>query len=166
MRGGAAGEIAPASIPAALPRRRGTAAIVFLCVLAGAGSAAAQDNKAPGSDDPLSRFLKGVKLKTDVGDMPDFVVESRPPADTLHYIPIGGARPEPATPTMSVEKIKAEESELDALRLRHDRIAGRKSDPVPHTSVADGRKPPPPKPKPPKCILTCDILHIPKPGAN
>ena len=67
---------------------------------------------------------------------------------------------------MTVEEIKAEEAQLDALRLRHDRIAGRKSEPVPHTSVADGRKLPRPKPVSPKCILTCDILHLPKPGAD
>lgn len=98
--------------------------------------------------------------------MPDFVVKSRPPADTLHYLPVGGARPEPATQVMTVDQIKAEESELDTLRQRHDRIARRKSDSVVHSSVADGRKTPPVKPVPPKCILTCDILHLPKPGAN
>jgi hypothetical protein len=98
--------------------------------------------------------------------MPDFVVKSRPPPDSLHYIPVGGARPEPAAPVLSVDQIKAEESELDSLRERHDRLARRKSEPVPHVSVADGRKPPRTKPIKPKCILTCDVLHIPKPGEN
>ncbi len=50
------------------------------------------------------------------------------------------------------------------LSQRHDRIAGRKSDPATHVSVADGRKPPKAKPKKPKCILTCDIMANPKPG--
>jgi hypothetical protein len=158
--------MAPGPIRSASPMQRSTAAVVLLCALVCAGSAAAQGNTAPGSDDPLSTVLKGVKLKTDVGTMPDFVVKSRPPADSLHYIPIGSARPEPATPPLTVEEIKAEEAKLDALRLRHDRIAGRKGAPVPHTSVADGRKLPPKKPPPPKCILTCDIQRLPKPGSN
>lgn len=96
--------------------------------------------------------------------MPAFVVKSRPPADTLHYIPVGSPRPEPATHALTVKEIKAEEANLDALRVRQDHLSGRKSEPIPHASVADGRKPPPRKAKPPKCILTCDILHIPKPG--
>lgn len=164
MRFGAAGGVAPA----ALPRQRGTLVIVFvfLGTFFFAGSAAAQDDAASGPDDPLTNVLKGVKLKADVGAMPDFVVKSRPPPDSLHYVPVGGARPEPAMPAMSVDEIKAEEAKLDALRLQHDRVGRRKSAPVPSTSVADGRKPPPKKPVPPKCILTCDILHPTKPGAN
>jgi hypothetical protein len=120
----------------------------------------------PGADDPLSTLLKGAKLKTDAGTMPDFVVKSRPQGDSLHALPIGSARPEPAKPALTVEEIKAEEAKLDAQRLRLDRIAGRKSAPVPRTSVADGRKAPPSKPAPPKCVLTCDIQRFPKPGTN
>jgi hypothetical protein len=142
------------------------AAFAFLAALACTVPAVAQDDKAPGSDKPPSTILEQLKLKTDVGQMPDFVVKSRPPPDSLHYIPVGSPPPEPAAPVLSVDEIKAEESELDGLRDRHDRLAHRKSEPGSHLSVADGRKSPPVKPAKPKCILTCDILHIPKPGEH
>ena len=160
----ATGNWAPIFTSTVLRRPRPAVVAILLGALAWAGSAAAQSEKAPDSDGPVSAVLEGLKLKAEVGQMPDFVVKSRPPPDSLHYLPIGGPRPEPASRQLTVDEIKAEESELDTLRQRHDRIAGRKSDPVPHASVADGRKPPPVKPARPKCILTCDILHLPKPG--
>jgi hypothetical protein len=140
------------------------AAVVLLGALTWSGSAVAQADEAPNSEGTVSKVLQGLKVKTEVGQMPDFVVKSRPPPDSLHYIPVGGPRPEPAAPQMTVDEIKAEEAELDALKQQHDHIGARKSDATHHASVADGRKPPKSKPARPKCILTCDVLALPKPG--
>ena len=161
---GAAGNSTQRSVLGTSLWRHAVAATVFACALGLGGLAAAQDDKAPDSDGLVSKTLQKLKLKADPGTMPDFVVKSRPPADSLHYLPVGRPRPEPATGPLTVDQIKAEEAELDGLRERHDRVAKRKSAPATHASVADGRKLPPTKPKKPKCILTCDILKNPKPG--
>ena len=116
-------------------------------------SAAAQAQTAvrdePG---PVSRALK---LRTSVPPAPDFVVKTRPPADSMKFVPAHAPRVAPPSTPMTPAQIRAKERELDSLRAQQDRVAGRASTPPAPRSVADGgaqkRRPPAPI----RCVLTC-----------
>jgi hypothetical protein len=66
---------------------------------------------------------------------PDFVAKSRP--TNLDYIPVGATTDGRPTPARSADEVKAQESELDALRTRNE-AAG--------AAAAEAGKTPPPEP--------------------
>jgi hypothetical protein len=89
--------------------------------------------------------------------MPAFVTRTRPPAGSLHYLPVNGPRPQPPDKILTSAQIKAEEADLAGVRSRDDRLAGRK--PVVVVAGSAAGKPLPPKKKPVKktCLITCTI---------
>lgn len=101
---------------------------------------------------PIARALK---LRTSVPPAPDFVARTRPPADSMKFIPAHARRVAPPSTPMTPDQIRAKERELDGLRAKQDRLAGRASPPAAPRSVADGgaqkRRPPAPI----RCVLTC-----------
>ncbi|MDB5651585.1 MAG: hypothetical protein JWL62_3105 [Hyphomicrobiales bacterium] len=135
-------------------------ALAAFAMIAIGGCAQAQSDE-PGS---VSRVLK---LRTVPPPAPDFVVRTRPPETSLNYIPTGAPRPMPAGKPLTPDEIRAKEAELDGLRSRQDRIAGRRSAPRAERSAADGGKPPKKAAAPLRCVLTCpDPATAPvKPGA-
>lgn len=139
-------------------RLAAVAAAVLTTLLVG-GCAQAQ------SDEP-SQLSRTLKIRTVPKPAPDFVVKSRPPEDRLQFIPTGSPRAVPRGQPLTPEQIRAKEGELDGLRARHDRIAGRKSAPPAPRSVADGGAKKKVPPKPLRCVLTCpDPATTPvKPG--
>ncbi len=121
------------------------------------GRAAAQNQtetvRVP-SGDPLSTISRGVKMRTDPGTPPDWVVKSRKPDQESKFLPTGAAaRTEPA-PVMSLDRLKELEKSLDAERARHDKLGGRAAAARPVNTIALG---PMPKKKAAKraCVLTC-----------
>ena len=77
---------------------------------------------------PIDRVLKALDLKTDVVQPPDFVQASRPKTEG-DFVPVGAQHPTRTIKVKSVAELKAMENELDAARIRHDKIAGRKPPP-------------------------------------
>lgn len=107
----------------------------FVClngmVLAAALPAYAQQSPPASTLDPAQMLHQKTTLPPAAG----FVQSSRPKDDQLGYIPLGGPRPEPATKVMTPEQVKAMERELDDLRFKQDKLAGRKSAPLARKSV-------------------------------
>ena len=99
---------------------------------------------------PLEVISKGVKLRSDPVESADFVKASRPAE--LNYIPVGSARPEPASRVLNLDELRAKQAELEALQSRHDKIAGRKQAKVAYNPIAQE-----PKKKAPKPVVTCTI---------
>lgn len=138
-----------------------TRCLLLALLASGFLSASAQAQQTPAAS-PFRAALNAAGLRTDPAPMPDFVTRTRPPADRLHYIPMGGARPEPPDKPLTPDQIRAEEVDLAGLRSRDDRLGGRK--PVVVVARSAAGKPPPAKKKPVKtCRLTCTIG---KPGST
>ena len=86
--------------------------------VAACGSAGAQQGE--------NGLLKALNLSTDVTEPKDFVKQSRQPEKPSEYISTQTPdRPRP-TRVKTEDEIRATEAQLDAARIRHDRIAGRK----------------------------------------
>ncbi len=133
------------------------AAMTVIVAAGFASLAAAQDQvdivRVP-SGDPLSTLSRGVKMRTDPGTPPDWVVKARKPGQETKFLPTGAAaRTEPA-PAMSLDRLKELEKSLDAERARHDKLGGRSPETRPGNTIALG---PMPKKKAVKraCVLTC-----------
>ena len=87
----------------------------------------------------MDSVLKMLNLKTDVGRAPDFVEASRPKAKP-DFISIGTSHPTRPVKVKSAIELKAAEAELDAARVKQDKLAGR-------TPQESKPVPPPAKPK-------------------
>jgi len=106
--------------------------------------------------DPIRAMLGAAGLRANRGPMPAFVTRTRPAPGSLHYIPVGGARPEPSGKPLTRDQIRAEEAGLAAVRARDDRLSGHK--PVGVIALSAAGEPPVPKKKRVKpCVLTCRI---------
>ena len=91
-------------------------------------------------DHPLDKVLKALDLKTDIGEAPEFVRQSRPKTEG-DFVPVGAQHPARTIKVKTPAELKAMTADLDAARIRHDKIAGRK--PPPELPV---KKPPAPGP--------------------
>lgn len=132
-------------------------------VLAGLGlafacaSAQAQGREAKGAsgDFPFASLFRGPGFTTTTREPVDWVRKTRPSDaelfDRSRRVP--AAQPERAP--MSREQLLRVESELNAVRARHDR-AGRRSIGQPGASAAPEPKTVKKETKPP-CVLTCNI---------
>lgn len=104
--------------------------------------------------DPISTLFRGPGFTTTPAEPPEWVRKSRPSDDKLYerrQIPAG----QPDRAAMSPGDVRRIESELNALRVRHDRAGGRTSAAPPASAAADPR---PKKEKSrPDCVLTCNI---------
>lgn len=100
--------------------RRATLVFALVAGAALAGCASARAQQGEGG------LLKALNLSTDVTEPKDFVKQSRQPEKPGEYI--STQTPDRARPTRvkTDEEIRATEAQLDAARVRHDRIAGRK----------------------------------------
>ena len=107
--------------------------------------------------------IANFKLRADPVEPAEFVRRTRPPEDSLQYIPLGAAKAEPGSRLMTFDEIKAKEAELDGVRARHDRIGARPAPKGPIKSVAYEPKSPPVK-KPKSCLITCVVE--PRPVRN
>ena len=104
--------------------------------------------------------IRNFKLRADPVEPAEFVRKSRPPEDQLQFIPIGAPKPEPATRPMTLDELRARETDLDGVRARHDRIGARAAPAGPPRSVALAPKPPPEKKKR-NCLITCIVDPTP-----
>ena len=87
--------------------------------LALAAAVSGQDAKAGGS--PLDTLLS-THLFADVPDAKDFVRDTRPPAETLDYLPLTGPDRDGEKPK-NKDELKALASELEAAALRNEALA-------------------------------------------
>ncbi len=102
--------------------------------------------------------ITNFKLRADPVEPAEFVKNSRPPEDSLHYIPLGRARPEPSTRILATPELAAREASLERSRAHHDAIAARAPSKVRVKSVAAY----PPRLREAKkpafeCLLTCVV---------
>jgi hypothetical protein len=81
-----------------------------------ASAAFAQQN-----DSLLKNAMKLLGFATDVGQPPDFVVNSRP-KDNLDYIPVFQPPPEPAKPALKDKELNDLKSDLDSVQKRDDGV--------------------------------------------
>lgn len=142
-------------------------AVICLGGWLGAGGPSRAQEKAKkrpttSTETPIE-VIANFKLRADPVEPADFVKKSRPSDDSLQYIPLGAAKPEPATRIMTFDEIKAKEAELDGVRARHDRIGARAAPKGPVKSVAYAPKVLPVK-KPKPCLITCVVE--PRPVRN
>jgi hypothetical protein len=100
----------------------------------------------------LDTIMEGPRLTTTPPEAADWVRASRPAPDA----PRPAARPPgPGRPLLTADEIRAREAQLDRLRARHDRIAGRKA-PTGKFGSAAGKPQAEEKEKyKPGCALTC-----------
>lgn len=114
-------------------------------------SASAQSPTRSAPSGLLDTIMQGPRLRTDPGESADWVKATRPSESPN---PVRGAQGEPSRPLMNADAIRKREAELDALRARHDRLAGRKRSTAKYASAAG-----PPVKKPKKrdapCVTTC-----------
>ena len=135
---------------------RALARCAVLLAIVGAPTAQAQAQQA-GASNPISAALGAIGLlRPDTGPMPGFVTRTRPPEADLHYVPLGGARPEPATKPLTPDEIKSQEAELSTLRARDDLRGGRRA-PVVNARSAAGQPKAAKKTPPRTCRITCAI---------
>jgi hypothetical protein len=111
-------------------------AFVLTCVLAFSPMAGAQESAV---GDAVSRAGKFLKLTPDPVEPAPFVKESRPAK--LDYIPVHSKRPDPKTPPLTMEQLKAKEAELDRVRASHDQLAQRPSTKAAYKPLAQAPKP-------------------------
>ncbi|MDB5571018.1 MAG: hypothetical protein JWN93_2201, partial [Hyphomicrobiales bacterium] len=97
-------------------------------------------------------LMQGPRLRTDPGEPADWVKAARP-AQTPQ--PVRGAQGEPSRPLMNADQIRKREAELDALRSRHDKIAGRKPPTAKYASAA-GEPVKKAKKREIRCVVTCE----------
>ena len=77
------------------------------------------------SSHPVDSVLRALDLKTDPGPPADFVKEARPEGES-DFVPVGEQHPTRSVKVKTPAELKAMEAELDAARLQHDKISGRK----------------------------------------
>jgi hypothetical protein len=146
----------PLPLHDALPPRPRPAAIAralacALCAMVFSAAALAQ------SATPVDSLSKALKLKPDEPTPKDFVRQSRPPAETLRYVPINTPRADPPKSVMSPDEVRKMEADLDRVRTRHDAISGRKPLAGPFRSTANDAKPRTPPVVGAGCAITCVV---------
>ena len=75
---------------------------------------------------PVDRLLKALDLKTDPGQPADFVTASRP-KEERDFLAVGEPHPTRPVKVKTADELKAMEADLDAARVRHDKLSGRKA---------------------------------------
>lgn len=98
-------------------------------------------SRRPDASSPIDVISQGLKLRADPVEPKDFVRETRPSEDRLHFIPTGSPRPQPAGKIMTADQVKAKEAELEAILSRHDRLTGRRPTAARATTGAAKPKP-------------------------
>lgn len=101
----------------------------------------------------IETLTQGPRLRTDPGQPADWVRASRP-AVIPDAAAVDPADRQPRRALMAPDDVRRKEAELDALRVRHDRISGRK----PFTEKVRSAAAEPvvkPKKKEVRCALTC-----------
>ena len=126
-------------------------------VLAALAPATAQERRSATITKTPVEVIQEFKLRHDPVEPAPFVRATRPPEESLQYIPVHSARPEPPGRVMTYEELKARENQLEAVRARHDRIGGRQRVAVKYNSVAGPPNPPAAKPAKFPCQITCRI---------
>lgn len=100
----------------------------------------------------MDTLLQGPRLTTTTPEPADWVRSSRPPGGAPAPQP-SAAPAGPARPRLSAEEVRRREAALEAARIKHDRVAGRKTQ--------GGRAAPAPAPEQkavaakPGCVMTC-----------
>ena len=115
------------------PRSIGALTVMFSLMLALSmrpAGAQAPASTAP-SPPTFDNLLQELDLKAKEAPTPDFVVKSRPPAGTTHFIPVGTPHPERSLKVMSPAEVAATTADLDSARTAQQRRAGLKPVPVP-----------------------------------
>ncbi len=131
-----------------------TAATAAICCAAPTAASAQAPPAQPPSTSVFDDVAKTLKLEATPRDPADFVRASRKPGE-LDYVPVGGARPEPAQPLMTPDQIRAREAELESLRARQDALARRK--PAARTRSAAPGSVKTAKAAQRHCLITCRV---------
>lgn len=129
-----------------------TLCVAALASLANIAPAAAQDVARPPAHSGFGSAFRAPALRADPPAPAEWVKRTRPTIIPDASRP--SSRAEPQRPLMNAEQIRRREAELDALRIRQDRLAGRKATRGRYRSAA-GDPVVKPKPETRKCILTC-----------
>ncbi len=90
-------------------------------ILAGVLCAWSSAASAQQTDSLLKGAAKIMGFATDVDPPADFVLQSRPQADS-DYIPIFQPPPEPAKPAISDKELTSVKGDLDSVEKRHDSL--------------------------------------------
>lgn len=100
----------------------------------------------------IETIMEGPRLTTTPPEAADWVRATRRDPNAPRPI----ARPPgPGRPLLKPDQIRAHEAQLDRLRARHDRIAGRKPPTGKFGSAAGKPEAPPVEKYKPGCVLTC-----------
>ena len=100
-------------------------AVAWLGLIVLTTSVAAQ-TPAPVDDGFWTRLGRATKFRHDPVTPKDFVVKSRTTAARDDFMPVGITPPERDIRVKSGSEVAGTEAALDALRGKHDRVAGRK----------------------------------------
>lgn len=125
------------------------------CCIAAAALVVPRGAVAQQGSNPFAALADALKLHTEAPDPAPFVKASRPAVEPA-YLPFAPANKAPAGKVLTPDEIRAEEADLQSLRLKHDRSARRKPAPLMQSSAA-------PVPQAPKhsdnfhCVMTCTI---------
>lgn len=108
----------------------------------------------------IDTLMEGPRITTTPPPAADFVRASRPDPNA----PRSGARPAPpGRAVLTPAQIRANEAQLDNLRARHDRVAGRKPQTGKFGSAAGKPEAPEAEKYKPGCALTCSTpINIPR----
>jgi hypothetical protein len=116
-----------------------------------AGQAKARDQQKRESKGFIDTIMQGPRLSTTPPEAADWVRASRPAPGAQRAV----AAPQPGRAVLTPDEIRAKEAQLEALRNRHDRLAGRKPPQGKFGSAAG--KPPEQQAEryQPNCVMTC-----------
>jgi hypothetical protein len=100
----------------------------------------------------IETIMQGPRFTTTPPEAADWVRASRPAANTAAAPP---RRPGPGRAVLTPDQIRAQEAQLDSLRARHDRAAGRRGPSGKLGSAAGKPQPSDAEKHKPGCVLTC-----------
>jgi hypothetical protein len=100
----------------------------------------------------VETIMQGPRFTTTPPEAANWVRASRPAANAAAAPP---RRPGPGRAVLTPDQIRAQEAQLDSLRARHDRIAGRRGPSGKLGSAAGKPEPSDAEKHKPGCVLTC-----------